>query len=68
MGNDDLAKVMYDAYNAAVDGVAFNGDKLPSSEEFFADQTKQKQVNAWRASANAAYQFLNRKLTEDTEA
>lgn len=41
------AKRAYDAYCVAVGGVAFNGDPLPKSDEFFADPNKVKQSNAW---------------------
>lgn len=51
---ETLAKKMYDEYCALVGGVAFNGDRLPGSEEFFADETKQKQANAWRGAAQVA--------------
>ena len=53
MENLDKAKKAYDAYCEAVGGVAFNGDKLPSSEEFFNDPSKQKQANAWLVAVNA---------------
>jgi hypothetical protein len=55
----DLAKTIYEAYCVGVGGVAYNGDKLPSAEDFFADKGKEKQVNGWRVAANAAYAFLN---------
>ena len=57
--NLELAKVMYDSYCEAVGGKAFNGDDLPKSEEFFNDETKKKQSNAWIQSANSAINFLN---------
>lgn len=53
-----LAKKMYDVYCEAVGGVAFNGDPLPKSEEFFSDESKRKQSNAWDESAKAAIVFL----------
>lgn len=53
-----LAKLMYDEYCKAVGGVAFNGDPLPSSEEFFSDDTKTKQRKAWEAAAKVAIQHL----------
>lgn len=58
MDNDALPKKMYDVYCEAVGGVAYNGDKLPNADEFFADPTKEKQANAWRAAAFAAREFL----------
>lgn len=54
----ECAKLMYDAYCKAVGGLAFNGDPLPGSEEFFNDPTKSKQSNAWIAASNAAYSYL----------
>lgn len=50
-----LAMKLYDAYCEAVGGLAFNGDKLPVSEEFFADESKQKQIDGWMAVAGHAY-------------
>lgn len=38
---------LYEAYCGAVGGVAFNGDPLPSWEEFSADESKEKQAAAW---------------------
>ncbi len=55
---EELARKMYDVYCEAVGGLAFNGDKLPGSEEFFTDETKTKQANAWRKAAGAAEEFL----------
>lgn len=58
--NETLAKKMYDKYCESVGGKAFNGDNLPSSEEFFSDDTKQKQANAWRDAAQVAIDiFVN---------
>lgn len=54
MNKQDLAKKLYDAYNDAVGGVAWNGDKLPGSEEFFKDETKSKQSLAWVSVAEFA--------------
>ena len=56
--DDTLAKVMYDAYCTGVGGIAFNGDKLPSSDDFFADTAKEKQINGWRVAADAARAFI----------
>jgi hypothetical protein len=54
-----LAKLMYDEYCKAVGGVAFNGDPLPDSEEFFSDDTKIKQRKAWGAAARVAIRHLD---------
>lgn len=43
---------LYEVYCAAVGGV--NGQPLPSGAEFFADETKAKQAEAWMAVARAA--------------
>jgi len=50
-----LAKLAYDTYCEAVGGVAFNGDPLPSWEDFSKDENKQKQVEAWRTVAERVY-------------
>ena len=52
--NLTLAKNMYTAYCEKVGGVAFNGDPLPTADEFFTDETKTKQSNAWLAAADVA--------------
>jgi hypothetical protein len=49
-----LAERLYAAYCKAVGGVAFNGDPLPTWEEFAADPKKRKQADAWRAAAEVA--------------
>lgn len=49
------ARELYDIYCAAVGGKAFNGDPLPSWDEFQADPKKLKQVQAWcEAGSHAA--------------
>jgi len=52
---------MYDEYCAAVGGVAFNGDPLPGSEEFFSDPAKVKQRDGWDAAAVVALEY---KITQ----
>lgn len=52
--SEDIAELLYDTYCENVGGVAFNGDKLPTWDEFAADDSKKKQANAWRAVAKAA--------------
>lgn len=54
-----IAHELYRAYCEAVGGKAFNGDPLPSAEEFFADPTKEKQANAWLAAADQAIMQLS---------
>ena len=51
---EELAAELYEAYSAAVGGVAFNGEPLPDWEEFCAEHRKQKQEDAWRAVARRA--------------
>lgn len=48
---------MYTAYCEGVGGVAFNGDPLPSWEEFRADPAKAKQADAWEVAAESATAF-----------
>lgn len=45
---------LYDTYTAAVGGKAWNGDPLPSGEEFFNDPARKLQADAWRAVARNA--------------
>jgi len=54
MNNEQLAGQLYEIYCKAVGGVAFNGDPLPSWDEFKNDPAKSKQANAWREVAKAA--------------
>lgn len=49
--NDALPKKLYTAYCEGVGGVAFNGNKLPTADEFFTDPSKEKQAKAWRKAA-----------------
>lgn len=55
---EQVARTMYDAYCDAVGGKAFNGDNLPKSDEFFEDESKQKQANAWRVAAQVAIEII----------
>jgi hypothetical protein len=55
---ETLASSLYSCYCKAVGGVAFNGDPLPSWEDFAADETKAKQVGAWRVVAWTADKML----------
>jgi hypothetical protein len=48
---EQLAEDLYTTYCENVGGVAFNGDPLPTWEEFKANPEKEKQVNAWVAMA-----------------
>lgn len=58
MDQDVLAKKIYDKYCESVGGVAFNGDPLPKSDEFFSDPSKTKQADAWRAACKEPYELL----------
>lgn len=60
----NLAGFLYDTYCHAVGGVAFNGDKLPTWEEFKADASKGRQVLAWCAVAEAS---IGKPLTTPQE-
>jgi len=53
-----VAEALYTEYCKAVGGKAFNGDPLPSWEEFSKDETKKKQSDAWLAAAARAMQLL----------
>lgn len=54
MRNDEIAaEIAYTTYCEAVGGKAFNGDPLPSWEEFSNDTAKQKQARAWIEAAAA---------------
>ncbi len=48
---EEFAAYLYTTYCKAVGGVAFNGDQLPTWEQFAADPSKEKQANAWREVA-----------------
>lgn len=49
----ELAIAAYDAYTAAVGGVNYKGEPLPTGEEFFADSSKEKQAAGWIAAVDA---------------
>jgi hypothetical protein len=50
--SEDLARVAYTTYCAAVGGVSYNGDPLPSWEQQ-RGREDQKIPDAWVAAANA---------------
>lgn len=58
MNAEDLAGYLYAKYCDAVGGKAWNGDNLPMWAEFRADPTKQKQSDAWVATAQRAIELL----------
>jgi hypothetical protein len=49
---------LYGTYCKAVGGIAFNGDPLPSWEQFRADPSKKKQSDAWWQVACRAYELI----------
>lgn len=53
-----IAEQIYEAYRNAVGGKTFNGDPLPDWKTFAADPKKEKQRDAWIASANAARNWI----------
>ena len=53
-----IAAELYTKYCESVGGKAFNGDDLPLAEEFFSDDTKTKQSNAWLETADRAIQLI----------
>ncbi len=55
-----LAHKLYDTYCEEVGGKAFNGDALPHSSEFFKDEKKQLQADAWRAVAIVAFEQIDK--------
>lgn len=57
----EAAMIAYDAYNEAVGGVAWNGDKLPPADEFFADEKKTTQSNGWIVAASAVINYAKSK-------
>ena len=54
---ESLAGILYRRYCEGVGGKAFNGDPLPSWETFRADPEKQKQSDAWIATAEEAQKW-----------
>jgi len=59
---EQLAKQIYTDYCVGVGGVAYNGDKLPDADTFFADETKKKQADAWKAVAENLYPKLTSEI------
>lgn len=58
INKETLAAELYTKYCEAVGGKNFQGDPLPSAEEFFADETKKKQADAWIEIAKRAMEIL----------
>ena len=55
MDKDYFPKKLYDAYCEAVGGKNFKGEELPRAEEFFSDESKKEQADAWRIVAQVAW-------------
>lgn len=55
---EKIAGQLYETYCVAVGGKAFNGDLLPDWQAFRADPVKQKQSDAWVATAEAAVRII----------
>lgn len=55
---EQVANELYTTYCQSVGGKAFNGDDLPAWDAFRADPSKQKQSDAWVATAERAIQLL----------
>lgn len=64
MDSKNLAGRLYEKYCAEVGGKAFNGDPLPSWQEFSSDPSKQKQANAWIASAQEVFGAIEKQALQ----
>ena len=53
-----VAMAMYDEYCRKVGGKAYDGRPLPTSKEFFEDESKVKQQRGWFAAASKAIEIL----------
>lgn len=51
---NEIAEKLYTQYCRSVGFVAFNGNTLPTWEEFSKDESKSKQTNAWLDVAKLA--------------
>ena len=60
--NARLAGILYTEYSRSVGGVAFNGDPLPSWEEFVNEGSKAKQVIGWHRVSGMAFEFAIKRL------
>jgi hypothetical protein len=65
MTDDQLGKIAWDTYAAAVGGKAFNGDPLPTWAEMCKDDKKQNLVVAWKKSARAVASAFERSLPKE---
>jgi len=60
---NEIASMLYTEYCIAVGGLAFNGDPLPSWEDFSNDPGKEKQANAWRVVAEKSLSVTDSRIT-----
>lgn len=63
MNTEERAKKLYTAYCKGVGGLSYNGDTLPTAEELFADESKQKITQGW---INAAIVHANTREPVET--
>ncbi len=54
----ELAGKLYETYCKSVGGKAWNGDRLPTWEEFYSDETKRLQSDGWVDVAMEAIKLL----------
>jgi hypothetical protein len=64
MTTEELAGQLYEHYCTMVGGKNFQGDSLPSWEEFRSDESKLTQSSAWVMVAHKASKLLDRPLAE----
>ena len=60
----EFAAILYTEYIYAVGGVTFNGDPLPSWEEFRSDTSKNKQSDAWVEAAKSGLSHISNELLD----
>tara|TARA_R110002153_G_scaffold113986_2_gene256559 strand:+ start:726 stop:1118 length:393 start_codon:yes stop_codon:yes gene_type:complete len=64
---DISAERFYSTYCKEVGGVAFNGDPLPTWDEFSKDESKTKQSDAWKAVATDAIEMVSWQINSAIE-
>ena len=63
VAKETLACQLYTKYCEKVGGKAYNGDPLPSWEEFVNDPKKKLQSDAWRSTAEVAIAEISATFT-----
>ena len=53
-----IAEAIYTAYCESVGGTAWNGEPLPTWNQFHNDESKERQVYGWLAAAQSAINLL----------